>query len=219
MGDVRNACRGKIGNVAKKKNKNNIDWPEVKRIVKLSVEEVEMAKKCGMSPRTVRANYSSTFQEKWKGSTREWIRDCYERKFGAVKPPKTVAPPPPPPEPAPPKPTPVYAAVAGKRSAKRVAQQRLALAGWEQHIANVLRFPFDATVQDCPDLSQLCDRETVRVTGLTDPDELDDTHGIIAIVQTARGEDNVPLYELRAADPFDENDDLLRDYADWFANR
>jgi len=83
----------------KKKNKNSLTWPEVKRIVKLSAEEVEMAKKCGMSPRTVRANYSSTFQEKWKGSTRGWIRECYERKFGAVKPEKTVASPPPAPAP------------------------------------------------------------------------------------------------------------------------
>jgi len=209
---------GKIAIMSKKKNKNSLDWPEVKRIVKLSVAEVEMAKKCGMSPRTVRANYSSTFQEKWKGSTREWIRDCYERKFGAVKPPKTVAPPPPP-APPPPKPTPVYTVVVGNLSAKRIAQQRLALAGWEEHLANVLRFPFDATVQDHPDLSPLCARETVRVTGLAETDELDDMHGIIAIVQTARGEKAVPLCDLCAADPFDENYDPLLDYADWFANR
>ena len=66
--------------MAKKRNKKSLTWPDVKRIVKLCVEEVEMAKKCRMSPRDVRSNYSSTFQEKWKSPTREWIRDRYERK-------------------------------------------------------------------------------------------------------------------------------------------
>lgn len=34
-----------------------------------------------MTPRTVRANFSSTKHEKWKISTKDWIDRLYERKF------------------------------------------------------------------------------------------------------------------------------------------
>lgn len=44
-----------------------------------------MAKQCGISPQDVRTNHSSPLSEKWK-SMADWIRDCYERKFGTAKP-------------------------------------------------------------------------------------------------------------------------------------
>jgi len=204
----------------KKKSKNSLDWPEVKRIVKLSVEEVEMAKKCGMSPRDVRANYSSTFQEKWKSPTREWIRECYERKYGALTPGKAEAPPVAPPSTlSPPKPTPVCGTVVGKRGAKRIAQQRLALKGWQEHLAKVVRFPFDARVEDLSARCPLRFGEVVRVIALEETDEVDDMYGLFAIVQTDRGSDTLPLCDLCAVDQSSENYQPLDDYAVWFANK
>ena len=58
-------------------------WEEAGKKCKMSPEELEMAKKLGLSPRTLIANNSSTRQEKWKAPTALWVRDMYEDRFGA----------------------------------------------------------------------------------------------------------------------------------------
>ncbi|MFX0171133.1 MAG: hypothetical protein ACFE9L_04375 [Candidatus Hodarchaeota archaeon] len=59
-----------------------ISWDEVRRYCKLDYETISKAKRLGISPRTVRANFSSTRQEKWKSSTKDWIDNLYERRYG-----------------------------------------------------------------------------------------------------------------------------------------
>ncbi len=59
-----------------------VSWEEVKRRCRLDAETISKARRLGMNPRTIRANFSSTRQEIWKSSTKEWINDLYEKKYG-----------------------------------------------------------------------------------------------------------------------------------------
>lgn len=65
-----------------KKNKNAATWAEAKTKCRMNMEDVEMAKQLGLSPRTLIANNSSTRQELWKSPTRYWVREMYEERFG-----------------------------------------------------------------------------------------------------------------------------------------
>lgn len=59
-----------------------VSWEEVKKICGLNDDTIRKAQQLGMSPRTVRANFSSTKQEKWKSSTKDWIDRLYEKRYG-----------------------------------------------------------------------------------------------------------------------------------------
>jgi len=60
----------------------NPSWEEVKKWCRLNDDTIYKAKRLGMSPRTVRANFSSIKQEKWKTSTKDWIEQLYEKRYG-----------------------------------------------------------------------------------------------------------------------------------------
>ena len=90
---------------------------------------------------------------------------------------------------------------------------------WQHHLATVLRFPFDARVEDQLRRGPIRLGEVVRVMALEETNEVDDMYGIVVNVQTARGSYALPLCDLSATDSSSKNYHPLRDYAVWFANR
>jgi hypothetical protein len=62
--------------------KKQITWETVQKECRLDADTVEKAKRLGMSPHTVRANHTSTRQERWKTPTAEWIQGLYDKRFG-----------------------------------------------------------------------------------------------------------------------------------------
>lgn len=48
------------------------------RILKLDEDEIKMVEEMGMSDRQLLGHYNSTKQEKWKMSTKDWIRKQYK---------------------------------------------------------------------------------------------------------------------------------------------
>jgi len=57
-------------------------WADAYNKCRLNLETIEMAKKLGMSPRTVISSHASTRSEKWKAPVKEWIHELYEKRFG-----------------------------------------------------------------------------------------------------------------------------------------
>jgi len=72
------------------------DWAKAKRLCRLSVADVEMARQLGLNPRKLIQNIPSPSQ-RWKAPMGEWVRELYRERFGdAAKTTATVAPTPPP---------------------------------------------------------------------------------------------------------------------------
>jgi hypothetical protein len=73
--------------------KNEKEWKKAKRLCRLSVEDIRMARELGMSPRGLMKNIPSPTQ-RWKAPVKVWIRDLYEKKFGrkSQSPPASVPP-------------------------------------------------------------------------------------------------------------------------------
>lgn len=62
----------------KHKTKRDTQWAEAKRLCRLNVETMRMAKELGMDPRSLIKNRPSPSQQ-WKAPVHVWIRDLYER--------------------------------------------------------------------------------------------------------------------------------------------
>lgn len=56
------------------KNKSNAAWAEAKRRCRLSNEDIALAKRLDMSPKTLMKNIPNANQP-WKLPVKEWIRD------------------------------------------------------------------------------------------------------------------------------------------------
>ena len=56
-------------------------WQEAKKRCRLSAKEIEMAKKLGMTPKSLMKNIPGPSQQ-WKLPVKEWIRSLYFEKFG-----------------------------------------------------------------------------------------------------------------------------------------
>ena len=74
-------------------------WAKAKQICRLNVEDIQMAKELGMSPKTLMKNNPSPTQ-RWKLPVKLWIRELHEKRFGrralmepALKPPSAPATP------------------------------------------------------------------------------------------------------------------------------
>ena len=61
----------------KPKTKHDVQWVEAKRLCRLNVETVRMAKELGLNPRKLIGNRPSKSQP-WKAPVHVWIRDLYE---------------------------------------------------------------------------------------------------------------------------------------------
>lgn len=65
------------------KNKKHAAWAEAKKRCRLNNVDIQMAKKLGMTPKSLLKNIPSPNQQ-WKAPVKDWIRDLYESKFGKV---------------------------------------------------------------------------------------------------------------------------------------
>lgn len=56
-------------------------WADAKKKCRLNVQDIQMAKELGMTPKSLIKNIPSPSQ-KWKAPVSVWIRDLHEDKFG-----------------------------------------------------------------------------------------------------------------------------------------
>jgi hypothetical protein len=59
------------------------DWAKAKRLCRLTAEDVRMARKLGLNPRTLIKNIPSPSQ-RWKASVRDWVRELHGQRFGGA---------------------------------------------------------------------------------------------------------------------------------------
>ena len=57
------------------------NWVQAKAKCRLNQKDIEMAKKLGMSPRSLMKNIPNP-QQLWKAPVKVWIHDLYEKRFG-----------------------------------------------------------------------------------------------------------------------------------------
>ncbi len=65
----------------KKSDKEQL-WAEAKRRCRLSDEAIRMARELGLNPRSLIKNVPSPTQQ-WKAPVEDWVRDIYEKRYGA----------------------------------------------------------------------------------------------------------------------------------------
>jgi hypothetical protein len=82
--------------------KHDPQWAKAKQVCRLNMEDIQMAKELGLSPRTLLKNQPSPSQ-RWKLPVKLWIRELHAKRFGSrattASRPTQPAPPPPPSEP------------------------------------------------------------------------------------------------------------------------
>jgi hypothetical protein len=77
--------------------KHDPQWAKAKQVCRLNMEDIQMAKELGLSPKTLIKNQPSPSQ-RWKLPVKLWIRELHAKRFGArvrtVSRPAQPAPPP-----------------------------------------------------------------------------------------------------------------------------
>lgn len=91
-----------------------------------------------------------------------------------------------------------------------------AFEAWEEHLRDVLTFPFEAEVVEFQERGRLRQMDRVRVLGIT---EIFDLYGVIVKTTHKQRGLEFPLCDLEAIDKTSENYRHVKDYAVWFANR
>ena len=61
--------------------KHDPQWANAKKVCRLNMEDIRMAKALGMSPRSLMKNHPSPTQ-RWKLPVKQWIRELHEKRFG-----------------------------------------------------------------------------------------------------------------------------------------
>ncbi len=61
------------------KKKREAEWAEAKNRCRLSMEDMRMAKKMGLNPRSLIKNIPSKSQP-WKAPVKEWVRNMYRKR-------------------------------------------------------------------------------------------------------------------------------------------
>ena len=74
------------------KKQHRHDWPEAKKLCRLSQDDIAMAKRLGFRPDSLIRNRPDPAQ-KWKLPVKYWIRELHEKRFGYVLGEKSAAPP------------------------------------------------------------------------------------------------------------------------------
>jgi hypothetical protein len=62
--------------------KHDPQWAKAKQVCRLKMEEIQVAKELGLSPKTLMKNQPSPSQ-RWKLPVKLWIRELHEKRFGA----------------------------------------------------------------------------------------------------------------------------------------
>ena len=104
----------------------------------------------------------------------------------------------------------------GERILKVIADADDEVEAWNDHLAKVLTFPFDAEVSEPQDRGPLDDGDKVQVKGIADPDDL---YGVLVNVTRGRERFVFPLCDLTVLDRKSPNYMPVKDYCVWFANR
>lgn len=82
--------------------KHDPQWAKAKQVCRLNMEDIQMAKELGLSPKALMKNQPGPSQQ-WKLPVKLWIRELHEKRFGtrakAVNRPVQPARPAPPAEP------------------------------------------------------------------------------------------------------------------------
>ena len=103
----------------------------------------------------------------------------------------------------------------GERILKVITDAEDEIEAWNNHLAQVLTFPFDAEVGEPQDKGPLDCGDHVQVNGIADADE---TYGILVNVTCGRERFVFPLCDLTVRDRKSPNYMPVRDYCVWFAN-
>jgi hypothetical protein len=90
-----------------------------------------------------------------------------------------------------------------------------AFKAWERYLAENLRFPFEAVVSEYQDEGVLQRGDRIRVQGIS---LLDDLYGVIVSGKWGRRSIDYPLCDLDVVGE-GVNEQIVSDYALWFANR
>jgi len=90
------------------------------------------------------------------------------------------------------------------------------LYAWEDYLNERLDFPFEAEAAEFQERGPLQAGDRVKVTGIN---LVDDLYGVIVDLRVGRRKYAFPLCDLEVTDARSPNDQLVQDYAVWFANR
>lgn len=71
--------------MAKKNPEHDSQWVKTKKVCRLNMEDIRMAKELGLSPQSLRKNKPSPNQP-WKQPVKDWIAVLYEKRFGTKAP-------------------------------------------------------------------------------------------------------------------------------------
>lgn len=107
----------------------------------------------------------------------------------------------------------------GERIAKVIAgvdDDYDAIKAWNDHLIQVLAFPFEAEVSEVQERGPLNDGDLVQVQGIV---EADDLYGILVDVHFGRKHFVFPLCDLTIRDRKSVNYTPVQDYCVWYANR
>jgi hypothetical protein len=74
------AAVGKVQEMAKPV-KHDPQWAKAKKLCRLNMEDIRMAKEVGLTPKSLVKNIPSPTQ-KWKLPVKLWIRELHEKRFG-----------------------------------------------------------------------------------------------------------------------------------------
>ncbi|CAK8717877.1 MAG: hypothetical protein D3920_14155 [Candidatus Electrothrix sp. AW2] len=94
--------------------------------------------------------------------------------------------------------------------------EEAAYEAWQEHLQDVLEFPFEAEVFEWQEDGPLQEGDTVKVVSL---DECDESDGVLVLLRHRRKEYEFPLCDLEVLDKSSPNYQPVNDYAVWFANR
>src|SRR5688572_26203677 len=70
--------------MSQKQEEFDPQWAKAKKVCRLNMEDIRMAKALGFSPKSLMKNNPSPTQ-KWKLPVREWIRELYAERFDRKK--------------------------------------------------------------------------------------------------------------------------------------
>jgi len=104
----------------------------------------------------------------------------------------------------------------GERILQVIADADDEVEAWDNHLAQVLTFPFDAEVSEPQDRGHLHEGDHVQVKGLAEEDDL---YGVLVNVTRGRERFVFPLCDLTVLDRKSPNYRPVKDYCIWFANR
>ncbi len=91
-----------------------------------------------------------------------------------------------------------------------------AFESWEEHLQQVLRFPFEVEIVEFQERGPLSQGDKVKILEIA---SVEDMYGIIVTVSHKRGVYQFPLCDLEVMGQASPNYHPVKDYAVWFANR